>query len=152
MAKPLVNEVFEQVAKLKTKAEKIKYLQQNNLPAVKDVLRVNFDYDIVSLLPEGKPPFKVENTPRGMSPSSLHRGHKRFKYFFKGPFSGMQQSKRESLFIGLLESIHESEAEMLCLAKDKKMKYKGLTSKVVQEAFPGLLKVTSNKKVKKEEE
>jgi len=39
---------------------------------------------------------------------------------------------------------------MLCLAKDKKMKYKGLTVKVVQDAFPGLLKAT--KKVNKEEE
>lgn len=150
MAKPLVNEIFENVGKLKTKAEKVKYLQQNNLPAVKDVLRINFDNDIVSLLPEGKPPFKPENAPRGMSPSTLHRGFKRFKYFFKGPYSGMEQGKREKLFVGLLESVHESEAEMLCLAKDKKMKYKGLTVKVVQDAFPGLLKAT--KKVNKEEE
>jgi len=150
MAKPLVNEIFENVGKLKTKAEKVKYLQQNNLPAVKDVLRINFDNDIVSLLPEGKPPYKPENTPKGMSPSTLHRGFKRFKYFFKGPYNGMNQGKREKLFVGLLESVHESEAEMLCLAKDKKMKYKGLTVKVVQDAFPGLLKVT--KKVKTEEE
>ena len=150
MAKPLVNEIFENVGKLKTKAEKVKYLQQNNLPAVRDVLRINFDNDIVSLLPEGKPPYKAENTPKGMSPSTLHRGFKRFKYFFKGPYSSMEQGKREKLFIGLLESIHESEAEMLCLVKDKKMKYKGLTAKVVQDAFPGLLKVT--KKVETEEE
>ena len=101
MAKPLVNEIFEQVAKLKTKAEKVKYLQQNNLPAVKDVLRINFDNDIVSLLPEGKPPFKAENTPKGMSPSSLHRGFKRFKYFFKGPYSGILKASSEVKNIGV---------------------------------------------------
>jgi hypothetical protein len=41
------------------------------------------------------------------------------------------------MFFQLLESLHESEAKLLCDAKDKKLHqvYKGLSSNVVKEAF-----------------
>jgi hypothetical protein len=45
------------------------------------------------------------------------------------------------LFIQLLEGIHWTEAEAVCLAKDRKLqtKYKSLKEDLVREAFPGLL-------------
>jgi hypothetical protein len=39
----------------------------------------------------------------------------------------------------VLESIHPKEAKVLIAVKDKKLPYKGLTKKLVEEAFPGLL-------------
>ena len=41
------------------------------------------------------------------------------------------------MFIQMLEGLHESEAELLVNAKDKKLHqvYKGLSTNVVQEAF-----------------
>ena len=55
----------------------------------------------------------------------------------------------------MLEGIHWSEAEALCLAKDKKLqtKYKSLKEDIVREAFPNLLpekqKVEAAPKAKK---
>ena len=41
------------------------------------------------------------------------------------------------MFVHMLEGLHESEAELLVSAKDKKLHqvYKGLSSNVVREAF-----------------
>ena len=49
--------------------------------------------------------------------------------------------KRESLFIELLESLHYTEAELICLIKDGKLteKYPSITEKLVRETFPNLL-------------
>ena len=51
----------------------------------------------------------------------------------------MQGYKRERLFIGILESIHPQDAELVLKMVEKKMPAKGLTRKIVEEAFPGLL-------------
>ena len=42
------------------------------------------------------------------------------------------------MFIQTLESIDPEDAELLCSIKDKKIPYKGITSKLVTEAYPGL--------------
>lgn len=60
----------------------------------------------------------------------------------------MKQTKRESLFINLLESLDPKEAKILIDAKDKKLDL-GLTKKVIDEVFPGLIRaegITNGKK------
>lgn len=45
--------------------------------------------------------------------------------------------KREQLFFQLLEGLHESEAEVICLVKDGNLQDKfRITHAVVKEAFP----------------
>ena len=51
----------------------------------------------------------------------------------------MNPLKRESLFLNLLETLHIEEAELLIAAKDKKLKSKGITKKLVRDAFPNLI-------------
>jgi hypothetical protein len=51
----------------------------------------------------------------------------------------MKPLKREGLFLNLLESLNPEEAELLIAAKDKKMKSKGITKRLVNDTFPGLL-------------
>ena len=46
--------------------------------------------------------------------------------------------KRESLFIGLLESIDKRDAELLIKVKDQKLP-RTISTKVVNLAFPGLI-------------
>ena len=142
MAKKMICEVLQGVSDLKGKANRIEYLRQNVTPALKDVLRINFDDDVVSLLPKGEPPYRKDDAPAGYEFISLHKGFRRFKYFFKGPYTDMNQGKREKMFIDLLESLNGDEAHMLCLAKDGKLydEYKGLTKKLIQEAYPGLIR------------
>ena len=152
MAKHIyVDEHLDNVAKLTKKEDKINYLKQNNVPELRDILRINFDADIVSLLPEGVPPYQADDAPRGHENQRLNREYRKFQYFFKGPVgSQTQPMKRERLFIDLLESLHAKEAEVLVLAKDKKLKYKGITGKLVSDAYPGLIrkKITGGRKKK----
>ena len=46
--------------------------------------------------------------------------------------------RREQLFIQLLESVHPCEVKVLIGMKDRKLPYKGVTRKLVAEAFPNL--------------
>ena len=140
MAKPLISEVLNECSKLKTKKERVAFLKKNDHPALRDVLRVAFDEDIVSMLPEGTPPYTRDDAPKGHEYQTLYRAHRRFKYFFKGPIAKeLKAVRRESMFISLLESLHAEDAEMLCLAKDKKLKITGITKKLVSDAFPNLI-------------
>lgn len=154
MARLLIPEVFEKFESLTKKEEKVKLLKENNHPALQDILRINFDADVVSVLPAGAPPYEKDDAPKGHSSSSLFKLHRQFKYFFKGPFANqVQPIRREGIFLNILESIHPAEADVLVAAKDRKLKVKGLTKALVDEAFPGLIvkavrKTTTQKKEK----
>ena len=154
MARLLIPEVFEQFESLTKKEEKVKLLKENNHPALQDILRINFDADLVSVLPAGSPPYEKDDAPKGYSANSVFRLHKQFKYFFKGPFANqVKPIRREGIFLNILESIHPTEADVLVAAKDRKLKVKGLTKALVDEAFPGLIvkavrKTTTQKKEK----
>ena len=87
MAKLLIPEVFKRFEDLTKKDERIALLKKYDHPALRDLLRVAFDADIVSILPKGAPPYTKDDAPEGMSQTSLYRTHKQFKYFFKGPIA-----------------------------------------------------------------
>jgi hypothetical protein len=59
-----------------------------------------------------------------------------FYNFVNGGNNDLSRTRRESLFIELLESLHSDEAELLCLVKDKNIgkKYR-VTKNVVAEAY-----------------
>ena len=142
MANPTIDEIFEKAADLKTKKEKIAYIQEQASvsPAFRDILRINFDQDVICLLPEGEPPYKKDDAPKGYQYQSLHKAYREFTYFFKGgKGSALPPVKRESMFVNLLESLHADEAQLLVLAKDRKLKYKGITKKLIQDALPDLI-------------
>ena len=136
----LISDVLKQTAKLKTKVDKIAYLRKMNSAPLRDILRINFDDDIISMLPPGAPPYKKDDMPDGMNYATLQNQYKKFKYFFKGQYTDMNPIKRESMFLEILESIHPSDAQVFIDAKDKKLKYKGLTKKLVMDTFPNLIR------------
>jgi len=141
MAKKLISEVLSEASKLSKKEERVAFLRQNRSPALLDMLRIAFDDDVVTVLPSGAPTYRKDDAPAGYEYTSLHRAHRRFKYFFKGPIANsVQPLRREGMFLSLLESLHGEEAELLIAAKDKSLKYKGITKKLVQDAFPNLIK------------
>ena len=141
MAKKLLSEVLTEASKLKTKPERVSFLQKNRSPALMDILRVAYDDDIVSMLPKGAPTYRKDDAPAGHEFTTLHRTHRRFKYFFKGPVAQQTPAlRREGMFLSLLESLNGEEAELLIAAKDKSLKYKGITKKLVQDTFPNLIK------------
>jgi len=140
MARKLISEVLEEAGKIIQREDRIKFLQLNKSPGLTDILRINYDDSIVSLLPLGAPSFKRDDAPKGYEYTILNKAYTQFKYFFKGPVAnGMKPLKREGLFLNLLESLNPEEADMLVAAKDKKMKSKGITKRLVNDAFPGLI-------------
>ena len=131
----LVYEVIEKAGSAKKKADKINILKKNDTWALKDILRGTFDSKVVWNLPEGAPPYKPAEAHN--APSNLLRRNTQFKYFAKGGVD-MNSIKRERMFIGLIESIHPKDAELV-IAMINKQKPTGISRSVVEEAFPGLL-------------
>jgi len=135
-----VFEIFEDFTKLKTRKDKISFLKEQGqqVPAVKDVIRGAFDERLQFVLPEGKPPY-TPNRPESV-PSSLRRLHRQFGNYVKGArSSAMQKIQIENQFIQMLESIHAEDALIVLDMVAKKPPVKGLTKKIVEEAFPNLL-------------
>ena len=134
--KLLINEVLQKVSNAKTKKEKIRLLQDHNTQALRSILIVNFDESIVSMLPEGTVPYQPNDAPLGTEHTVLEKECRLLYHFFKGG-SSIAQTKRESMFIRLLEGLSAGEAEVLCLAKDKQIgKRWKVTRACVEEAFP----------------
>ena len=136
---PLLSEVLAKVSKQRTKAKKIQVLKENESLHLKSVLIWNFDDTVVSVLPEGPVPYDKNEAPAGTEHTYLAHEHKVLYNFIKGGNDFLKPVKREQLFLQLLEGLHEDEAEVICLMKDKKLtdKYK-ITKTVVTEAFPDI--------------
>ena len=136
---PLLSEVLAKVSKQRTKAKKIQVLKENESLHLKSVLIWNFDDTVVSVLPEGPVPYDKNEAPAGTEHTYLAHEHKVLYNFIKGGNDFLKPVKREQLFLQLLEGLHEDEAEVICLMKDKKLtdKYK-ITKTVVSEAFPDI--------------
>ena len=134
--KLLLNEVLQKVSNAKTKAQKIKLLQEYNSPALRSILIANFDESIVSMLPPGEVPYTKNEAPEETEHTKLNHEYRKLYLFFKGG-ANISQTRRESLFIQLLEGLHYGEAEVLCLVKDKQIgKRWKITRQCVEEAFP----------------
>jgi hypothetical protein len=134
--KLLISEVLQKAHSAKTKAQKVKILQDNNTNALRSILIANFDESIHSLLPEGEVPYQKNDAPLGTEHTVLEQEYRKLYLFFKGG-STIKQSQRENLFIQMLEGLSVEEAELLILVKDKALnkKYR-ITRACVENAFP----------------
>lgn len=138
----LISEILTEVGKEPSRKKKIELLQNYDKThkALRIILKGALDPSIKFLLPEGEPPYKkvddtVDNT------GGLQVESRKFYLFVENAQSGqIKQAKREHLFIEMLESLHPDEAKLVIAMKDKTMPYNGVTLKLVQEAFPGLIK------------
>ena len=150
--KTLVPQVFEEVEKASTREAKIKVLRAYDHMVVRGILRINYDPKIIMKLPEGEPPFKKDTSvPVGYSETNLFAEFRRF-YIWINEDVQLNKTRKEQLFIQLLEGIHWTEAEAVCLAKDKKLqtKYKSLKEDLIREAYPELLPPAEKKELKEE--
>ena len=133
----LISEILEKVSKVKTKKEKVAILREHDHQSMRMVIKSSFDPNIEWALPEGEVPYTRNDAPEGTEHSSLSYESRKLYHFIRGGNSKINQSKRETMFVQMLEGLHESEAALLVAAKDKKLHqiYKGLSANVVKEAF-----------------
>ena len=165
---PFVFEVLDLVSKQRSKVKKIEVLRKYDETHLRRVLIWNFDESLISILPEGDVPYsgydeqnvysggltaRISEEVRSMHTkgnfslgvsdqqghTTIRRESKNFYRFLKGGDSGLNNIRRESMFINILEGLHPLEAEIVCLVKDKKLsdKYK-ITKDVVAEAYPNI--------------
>ena len=136
---PFLHEILELVSDQKTKAKKIDVLREYRDDSLTAVLIWNFDDSVQSAMPEGQVPYKPNEVPVGTDHTSLRREWKQLYHFVKGGNDKLNNLRRETMFVQLLEGLHPKEAEIICLVKDKRLtdRYK-VTFDQVKEAYPDL--------------
>ena len=138
--KLLLSEVLQKAHNAKTKAEKVNILRKNKSDALVSVFIINFDDSVVPVVPLGEDvPYRKNEAPAGTEHSKLEHEARILFHFFKGG-SKLTPIKRETMFIQLLEGLHQDEAEVVIKAVNKTLhkRYK-ITQSCVKEAFPEIV-------------
>lgn len=143
----MLHEIFENVKKASTKQEKIDILRKNFSPAMKDVLRYAL-HPNCKFYTNTVPVFKKDDSPEELSFSSLYSEHKRL-YVLLDPaieplMSGGKTTtikRKQEILVQMLESINVGEAAIIeWMIEGTFGKMTSITPKLVEEAFPGILK------------
>ena len=167
--KPFAFEVLHLASKQRSKAKKVEVLRRYEDPSLKALFIWNFDESIISVLPDGEVPYtgyddqttysgtlttKISEEVRKMHETgsfsmgatdkeghtTIRREYKNFYHFLKGGNDSLNNIRRETMFINILEGLHPLEAEILILVKDKKLesKYK-ISKEIVSTAYPEII-------------
>ena len=134
----LMSEIATKINNAKDKPRKLKVLQDHDSVPLRQVLKGAFDANIEWLLPKGADvPYTVNDAPIGTEHTLLSQEAKRLYLFTKGGDNTITNTKRETLFIQMLEGLSADEADFLITVVNKKVnnKYKGFTANLVKEAF-----------------
>ncbi len=131
------HEILTKVNNAQDKAKKTEILRQYDSVSLRQILKGAFDPKIQWDLPKGNPPYLPNEAPVGTEHTFLDSEAKRLWHFVKGADQNLSKVKKETLFIQILEGLHQTEAELLIAVKEKKLNnmYKGLTANLVKEAF-----------------
>ena len=133
----LFSEIATKINNAKDKPRKLRVLLDNDTQAFRQVCRAAFDPKVKWLLPNGDVPYTVNEAPLGTEHTLLSNEAKRLYLFVDGGDTVISQTKRETLFVQLLEGLSAEEAAFLITVKDQKVnnEYKGFTANLVKEAF-----------------
>ena len=167
--RPLVFEVLDLVSRSRSKAKKIEVLKKYDEQHLRRVLIWNFDQSIQSILPDGPVPYvgydeqntyngtlstKITHDVRTMHETgnfslgvsdqqghtTIRRESKNFYHFVRGGNDAMSNISLETMFINILQGLHPLEAEIVVLAKDKKISDKyNITREIVSEAYSNIV-------------
>ena len=134
---PLMSEIAVKINNAKDKPRKLKVLKDNDTTPLRQVLKGAFDPNIEWLLPLGEVPYTANEAPIGTDHTLLSQEAKRLYLFTKGGDNTLSNTKRETLFIQMLEGLSAEEAAFLVTVVNKKVnnEYKGFTANLVKEAF-----------------
>ena len=145
---PLFSEICTKVNNAKDKPAKIKVLQKYQTKAFEMFMKSALCPEIEWMLPEGDVPFMANDAPEGTEHTLLSQSMSKVHNYVRlnrnklnlEPVVGnpdLNRTKREMMFIQLLEGLHKNEALLLIDAKNKVInkKYKGLNATTVCEAF-----------------
>ena len=144
--KKSLHEIFTEVGKVTAVSKKAEILQKYETDGLKHILRGAYDKRIEWIVPDSPPPYEPSDAP-DWDLADLHLEREvmatgRFALFDGQPTNqgkDLTTVRREQLFIQLLEGLHPTEADILLSMVKKRLDYKGLTSNLVNQAFPNLI-------------
>ena len=133
----LYSEIAMKVNNAKDKPRKLKILQEHDSVPLRQVLKGAFDPSIEWLLPPGDVPYTANDAPVGTEHTVLQQEAKRLYLFTKGGDNTLSSTKREVIFIQMLEGLCAEEAEFLVNVVNQRVnnEYKGFTANLVKDAF-----------------
>ena len=133
----LISEILTKVNNAKDKPKKVEVLKTYDNHPLRQVLKGAFDPSIIWDLPDGTPPYKENDAPAGTEHTLLSNEAKRLWHFVRGGDDRLSKTKKETMFIQILEGLHADEAKLLIAVVNKELNkvYKGLTDAVVKDAF-----------------
>ena len=134
---PFQSEILDLVNKTRGRQKKIELLQEYRNDALVSLMIWNFDDTVNSALPEGEVPYKPNDAPAGTEHTSLRQEQRHFYNFIQGGNDSLSKTRREAIFIQILETLLPAEAEILCLVKDQRLvaKYPSLSQELIAEAY-----------------
>jgi len=143
-ANPMVHELLEAVDSERVKSKKLDILRTHGDDSFKMTMIWNFDESVISMLPEGPVPYQpVEGDVQASKDqgvpqrTTIRNSARQFYRFIKGGDDALNKIKRESIFINILQTLPQPEAEILVLVKDKALNTKyNITKELVAEAYP----------------
>lgn len=131
-----ISEILQLVEEAPSKKEKIDVLRTYDCPPLRTLMVACYSPAVKWLLPEGEPPYKPSNLTD--IEGRLYQESKHLYLFVEGGNPNLNPVKRQNIFIQMLESVTPDDAKLLISIKDRKLPYKSVTKKLVQEAFPGI--------------
>ena len=136
---PFLHEILDLVNEQKTKAKKVSVLREYRDDSLTAILIWQFDDSVHSAMPEGQVPYKPNEVPVGTDHTSLRREWKTLYHFIRGGNDTLNNLRRETMFVQMLEGLHPKEAEIICLVKDKRLTdVYNVTRAQVEEAYPDI--------------
>lgn len=139
-----ISEILKLAAKEKTIEERVAVLRKYDNDCLRILVRMSKDKDLQWELPITEDP--LTDPPYKPLPSTanehgrLYMEYKKLYLFMKGGNPNLKQTKREYLFIQLLESIDPEDAKLLLAVVRKQLPYKEINTRVINAAWPDLLK------------
>jgi hypothetical protein len=141
MSNKNIYEVFDDFINAPTREEKIAVLHRNKGNALDAVLRGTF-HPYIKYVFDEIPPYQKSDAPVGLGYTSLHQELSRVYLFEENNprvSTNLTLDRKKYLLVQMLEALEAREAEVLANMLMKRQSVKGLTYKLVQEAFPGML-------------
>lgn len=134
-----ISEIINQTTELKNNTEKREFLQKHDNFALRTVIKYIYDDTVKFLIPNTPPPW-TPNQYEDEAKSLLYTEARRLKIFIAGGgYDALKPMKREQLFISLLEDVDNDDAKLLANHMITKKPVKGISKKLIKEAFPNLI-------------
>ena len=131
---------FKKINDLKKKELIVDALKQNSSKVLKEILSYTYDENIIWLLPEGDPLYTASKDNPVDLLTGLVQQMRRIPIMLNtGEYPNLKPSRREEIFLEIIQTIHPDDAKLLLAMKNRKLPFEYITMETIEKAFPQLV-------------